>query len=82
MDASTNKSTINQGDNSMTVAELIQKLQSLDVDSDTPINFLVNDFNTAEVTTINVQEYTRNMTLVGLWKVRKEVDFHLQSDVG
>ena len=63
----------------MTVAELIQKLQSLDIDSDTPINFLVNDFNKAEVETIKVLKRTRIMS-DGSWKVCKEVDFHLLSD--
>ena len=65
----------------MTVAELIQKLQSLDVDPDTPINFFVNIFNTSDVDTITVQNYTRIMPPDGSWKARKEVDFHLYSDV-
>jgi hypothetical protein len=64
---------------SMTVAELIRRLQSLDVSPDTPINFLVNDFNKAEVETIEVQAYTR-ANPGGSWKVRKEVDFNLYSD--
>ena len=64
----------------MSVAELIKKLQGLDVDPDTPINFFVNIFNTAEVDTIDVHEYTRIMPPDGSWKVRKEVDFYLQSD--
>ena len=63
----------------MTVAELIRVLQSLDVDSDAPINFLVNDFNKAEVETIREQKYTRVMP-DGSWKTCKEVDFHLLSD--
>lgn len=64
----------------MTVAELIQRLQSLDVEPDTHINFFVNIFNTAEVDIIDVHEYTRIMPPDGSWKVRKEVDFHLHSD--
>ena len=62
----------------ITVAELIQKLQSLDVDPDTPINFLVNVFNKAKIDTIEAQNYTR--IIDGSWTARKEVDFHLHSD--
>ncbi len=63
----------------MTVAELIQKLQSLDVAPDTPINFLVNGLNKAEFETATTQEYTRVMP-DGSWKTRKEIEFYLLSD--
>ena len=63
----------------MTVAELIQKLQSLGVDPDTPINFLVNDVYEAEVDTIDADDYTRAMP-DGSWKTRKEIDFLLYSE--
>jgi len=63
----------------MTVAELIQKIQSLGVAPDTPINFLVNVFHEAEVDTIEADDYVRVMP-DGSWKARKEVDFHLHSD--
>ena len=64
----------------MTVAELIQKLQSLDVDPNTPINFFVNDFNKADVETIKVKEYIRVIPPDSSWRVHKEVYFHLYSN--
>lgn len=64
----------------MTIAELIQELQSLNVAPDTPINFRVNDFNKAEVETIKVQEYTRILQSDGSWKTHKEIDLRLHSD--
>ena len=63
----------------MTVAELIRKLQSLDVGPDTPINFLVNVFHEADVDIIEADDYARVMP-DGSWNARKEIDFHLHSD--
>lgn len=66
----------------MTVAELIQKLQSLDVDPNAPINFFVNDFNNADVETIKVMEYTPVIPPDGSWKVSKKsaIEFYLHSE--
>lgn len=63
----------------MTVAELIQKLQSLHADPNTPINFLVNGLDEAEFETAVVHEYTRTMP-DGSWKNGQEIEFYLQSD--